>query len=48
MITLSILAVLYTFFGFRRFKKLYGHYRLVDKEMQLWISLLFLSLFPIY
>jgi hypothetical protein len=40
MITLSILGVLYTIFGFIRFKKLYGHYRLVDEQMQVWTLLL--------
>jgi hypothetical protein len=40
MITLSILGVLYTIFGFIRFKKLYGHYRLVDEEMQVWTLIL--------
>ena len=46
MITLSILGVLYTIFGFIRFKKLYGHYRLVDEEMQVWT--LILALCAIY
>ena len=40
MITLSILGVLYTIFGFIRFKKRYGHYRLVDEEMQVWTLIL--------
>ena len=40
MITLSVLAVLYTIFGFRKFKKRYGHYILVDEEMQPWTLIL--------
>lgn len=40
MITLSVLAVLYTIFGFRKFKKRYGHYILVDEDMQAWTLIL--------
>ncbi len=40
MITLSVLAVLYTIFGFRKFKKRYGHYVLYEEEMQPWTLLL--------
>lgn len=43
MITLSVLAVLYTIFGFMKFKKLYGHYILVDEDMKLWTFLIALS-----
>ena len=40
MITLSVLSVLYTIFGFRKFKKRYGHYILVDEDMQAWTLIL--------
>ena len=40
MITLSVLAVLYTIFGFRKFKKRYKHYVLYEEEMQPWTLLL--------
>lgn len=40
MITLSVLAILYTIFGFQKFKKRYGHYVLYEEEMQPWILLL--------
>ena len=43
MITLSVLAVLYTIFGFMKFKKRYGHYSLVDEELYGWTLLLALS-----
>ena len=43
MITLSVLAVLYTIFGFRKFKKRYCHYILVDEDMKAWTLLLALS-----
>ena len=46
MITLSVLAVLYTIFGFRKFKKRYGHYSLYEEEMQPWT--LILALCAIY
>ena len=45
MITLYILCVLYTFFGFRRFKKLYGDYNIFDEDMKLWTLALALSSF---
>ena len=34
MITLTILCILYTFFGFRRFKKLYGTYDIFEEDMK--------------
>ena len=40
MITLSVLAVLYTIFGFMKFKKRYGHYLLHDEDMQAWTLIL--------
>jgi hypothetical protein len=40
MITLNVLAVLYTIFGFMKFKKRYGHYSLVDEDMKGWTLLL--------
>ena len=40
MITLSVLSVLYTIFGFRKFKKRYGHYILVDEDMKAWTLIL--------
>ena len=40
MITLSVLAVLYTIFGFRKFKKRYGHYALYEEDMQPWTLIL--------
>ena len=40
MITLSVLAVLYTIFGFRKFKKRYGHYLLYEEDMQPWTMIL--------
>ena len=40
MITLSVLAVLYTIFGYRKFKKRYGHYVWYEEEMQPWTLLL--------
>ena len=43
MITLSVLAVLYTIFGFRKFKKRYGHYILVDEDPKGWTFILALS-----
>ena len=43
MITLSVLAVLYTIFGFMKFKKRYGHYSLVDEDMKVWTFLIALS-----
>ena len=43
MITLFILCVLYTFFGFRRFKKLYGTYDIFDEDAKLWTMLLFFT-----
>ena len=43
MITLTILCILYTFFGFRRFKKLYGDYNIFDEDMKLWTALLLLA-----
>ena len=46
MITLSVLGVLYTIFGFRKFKKRYGHYLLFDEEMHVWT--LILALCAIY
>ena len=44
MITLYILCVLYTFFGFRRFKKLYGNYDILDKDLDFTFLLMTLSL----
>ena len=43
MITLYILCVLYTFFGFRRFKKLYGDYNLFDEPPMVWTFILVLK-----
>ena len=40
MITLSALAVLYTIFGFRKFKKRYGHYNLFYEEPKGWTLIL--------
>jgi hypothetical protein len=40
MITLSVLTVLYTIFGFIKFKKLYGHYMLFEEDMRPWTLLL--------
>ena len=36
MITLNVLAVLYTIFGFMKFKKRYGHYNIVDEDPNGW------------
>jgi len=41
MITLSVLTVLYTIFGFIKFKKLYGHYVLFEEDMRPWTLALF-------
>ena len=43
MITLYILCVLYTFFGFRRFKKLYGDYNLFGESPMVWTFILVLT-----
>ena len=40
MITLSVLAVLYTIFGFMKFKKRYGHYNLFYEEPKGWTFIL--------
>jgi hypothetical protein len=45
MITLTILCMIYTFFGFRRFKKLYGNYNIFDESMKLWTLALAMSAF---
>ena len=41
MITLSVLTVLYTIFGFIKFKKRYGHYLLLEEDMRPWTLALF-------
>lgn len=43
MITLYILCVLYTFFGFRRFKKLYGDYNIFDESPMVWTFMLVIT-----
>ena len=48
MITLFILCIIYTFFGLRRFKKLYGNYNIFDESMKLWTLALALSSFYIF
>jgi len=35
--------MIYTFFGFRRFKKLYGDYNIFDEDMKLWTLALSLA-----
>jgi len=47
MITLFILCVIYVFFGFRRFKKLYGDYNIFDEDMKVWTLALAMSCFYI-
>ena len=43
MITLTIICVIYTFFGFRSFKKQYGHCDLLNENPNLWIIMLLFS-----
>lgn len=43
MITLYFLCVIYTYLGFRRFKKLYGNYDILDEEPKFWTILLNLT-----
>ena len=43
MITLTILSVLYSFFGLMRFKKLYGHYNVFEEDMKPWTLLIVLA-----
>ena len=45
MITLFILCIIYTFFGFRKFKNRYGDYNIFDEDMKLWTLALALSSF---
>ncbi len=40
MITLTIISILYSFFGLMRFKKLYGHYDVFDEYMEPWTMIL--------
>jgi hypothetical protein len=44
MITLTIISLLYSIFGLMRFKKLYGHYTIVDEDMKAWTFLLAMSI----
>ena len=48
MITLTILCMIYTFFGFRRFKKLYGNYNIFDDDMKVWTLALAMSAFYVF
>lgn len=48
MITLFFICVLYTFFGFRKFKKRYGDYNIFDEDMKLWTLLLAMSSFYVF
>ena len=43
MITLTILSILYSFFGLMRFKKIYGHYNVYDEDMKGWTLLIALT-----
>ena len=43
MITLFILCVLYTFFGLKTYKKLYGDYNIFDEDIKVWTLALVLS-----
>ena len=43
MITLFILCILYTFFGLKTYKKLYGDYNIFDEDMKVWTLVLVLS-----
>jgi hypothetical protein len=44
MITLTIISLLYSIFGLIRFKKLYGHYTIVDEDIKAWTLLLALAI----
>ena len=48
MITLFILCIIYTFFGFRKFKNRYGDYNIFDEDMKLWTLALALSSFYVF
>jgi multisubunit Na+/H+ antiporter MnhG subunit len=48
MITLSVFVVLYTIIGLWRFKKLYGHYNIVDEEEEPILRTLLLVLCAIF
>ena len=43
MITLYIMCILYTFFGLRRFKKLYGEYNIFNQNVMIWTFLLVIA-----
>jgi len=40
--------MIYTFFGFRRFKKLYGDYNIFDEDMKIWTLVLAMSSFYVF